>query len=301
MNLRRLLTTPPPTTGWLIQPGLAVVVRRDSRGDLRCAQAPLAESLFEVGPVGLHAVDRKRLAESLRPLHAQLGSRRPAVVIPTAWVRSHLLDFDHLPRRSAELHEVVRWRLKKLLPVLPAELRLAVLPYPGTTHRQVLCMVGLERALADLEGALADLGIEPGMVTSSLFALAARAPAEVGNLLLVQHEATLLSLLLLTDNRPRLLRTKLLPPGGEAWALATNELQLAVGYLREGLGVSGPIRAVVAAEQTDARTYLAEWWGGQEGVEVETWPVPSCGDAAAGLDPTRLGPLWGVLSSEGAA
>ena len=72
-------------------------------------------------------MDRKGLQEVLARLQERVaGCRRAAVIVPTAWVRTHLMDFDELPRRSLELDDVVRWRLKKLLPVLPSELRVSV-------------------------------------------------------------------------------------------------------------------------------------------------------------------------------
>jgi hypothetical protein len=300
MKLARLLESRPPTTGWLLDPELAAVVRRDGKGTFHCAHAVLPEGLFEIGPIGLQNFDRKRLLELLRPLQQRLaGARRVAIVIPTGWTRSHLLEFDHMPRGSSELHEVVRWRLKKLLPVLPSELRLTVIPYQSGGRRQVLCTSGLDRVLTELEATFADLGVEPGLIAPRLFALAHGVRHHRGLVLTVQYEAGLLALLLLSEGRPSLLRTKLLPPGGEAWSLVTGELHVALTYLRETFAVPEPLPVVASAASTEMEQALSEWWAAQEGVVVESLPVPPCSELGTALDSARLRPVQLVLEQEG--
>ncbi len=296
MGWKQLLASPSPTTAWSLEPCLAVAVRRDRRDGLRCASAQLPEGVVEVGAVGLQSVDRRRLAEALGPIQTELGgARRAAVVLPTGWVRVHLLEFDHLPRRAAELEEIVRWRLKKLLPVLPAELRVSALPHSAGGRKQVLCMSGLERAFAELEGAFADIGVEPGLVGPRLLVMAERAATRPGHQLVVQLEAGFLSLLLATDGAPGLLRTKPLPTGADPWPLATSELQLALAYMRDTLAVTAPLEVEVAAADAATERALADWWRDQEGAVVRTRLLPPCSGLASGVDPQQLAPVHAVL------
>ncbi len=116
MKINELLTSPPPATGWSLDPGMAAVVRRQAKSELRCAAVETPEGTFEVGPVGLQSVDEDRLRPVLTRLQEEVeGSKRAAVIVPTGWLRTHLLEFDDLPRRQADLRDMVMWRLKKLI------------------------------------------------------------------------------------------------------------------------------------------------------------------------------------------
>jgi hypothetical protein len=297
MRLQRLLESRPTTTAWLLEPGAAVAVRRDRKQGLVCSRVALPPGVVEVGSVGLQGVDRQRLAELVSPLQERvLGIRRAAVVVPTAWVRIHLMDFDHLPRRSSELTEVVRWRLKKLLPVAPSELRIALVPLHAGGSHQVLCVSGLERSFADLEAAFAGVDVEPGLITPRLFALARRARSSGGPQLVVQHEAGFLSLLLTVEGRPRLLRTKPLPPTEEAWALTLHELHLALSYIRDTLEIGSELEVTTSADSDAVEESLRQWWSEQEGVRADLEPLPPCSSTEGGeLEVSRLRLALSVL------
>ena len=150
MKISDLLTSPPPATGWSLDSTMAVVVRRQSKGELRSAAVEVPDGTFEVGPVGLQAVDEEKLRPVLARLQDEVeGTKRAAVVVPTGWLRTHILEFDQLPRRQADLREMVLWRLKKLLPVAPSSLRLATVTQPPSEGaRRLLVLVGVERAIA---------------------------------------------------------------------------------------------------------------------------------------------------------
>jgi hypothetical protein len=300
MRLKHLLTSRPASSVWLLDPETVTAVRRERKGDLRCTQAALPNGVIEVGSVGLQGVDSPRLGELLRPLQERVGgSRRAAAVVPTAWVRTHLLDFDHLPRRGAELTEVVRWRLKKLLPVAPADLRIALVPVHGDGAGQVLCVSTLERPLADLEAAFASVNVELGLITPRLFALARRDRPAEGPRLVVQHEQGFLSLLLSVDGRPRLLRTKPLPPSDEAWALTLRELHLGLSYIRANLEIEGELSVAGSAESGPVEEGLVQWWSEQEGSHAEVESLPTCPVIEGGeLDASRLRIALSVLRDE---
>jgi len=300
MRLQRVLESRPTTSVWLLEPDTAIAVRRDRKGGLTAARVALPPGVVEVGSVGLQVLDRQRLAEQVRPLQERVGgSRRAAVVVPTAWVRTHLLDFDHLPRRGSELVEVVRWRLKKLLPVAPTELRLALVPIHVDGSHQVLCVSALERPLADLEAAFAEVNVEPGLITPRLFALARRVRPGTSPRLVVQHEEGFLSLVLTLDGRPRLLRTKPLPPTDEAWALTLRELHLALSYIRDTLSIDGELAVTTSAGSGAVDESLEQWWTDQEGVRVEAEPVPTCTMLEGSeLDPARLCVAFSMLRDE---
>ena len=108
----------------------------------------MPQGVCDVGPVGIQTVNRDRLSTALGAVQGRIdGARRAAAVVPTGWIRTHLFQFSDLPRRQSELDQVVRWRLKKLLPVLPSELRVSAIPQRAVDgQKPLLCMVGVERA-----------------------------------------------------------------------------------------------------------------------------------------------------------
>jgi len=212
MKISELVTSPPPATGWSLDAAMAAVVRRQGKGELRCAAVDIPERAFEVGPVGLQAVDEERLRPVLTRLQDEVeGSIRAAVVVPTGWLRTHLLEFDELPRRQADVKEMVMWRLKKLLPVAPTSLRLTTVAQPPTEGaRRLLILVGVERAIASLESVFESVGVSPGIITPRVFALA-DGSGEASRVLAIQQERGFLSIMLLLNDVPRVVRTKPLP------------------------------------------------------------------------------------------
>ncbi len=299
MSWRSLLTSPPPTSGWLLEQGLLAVVARDRKGHTQGAVTALADGAIEIGPVGLHSVDVDRVGEVAVALRTNLeSSARAAVVVPTSWVRTHLLEFDTLPRRAEEVDEVVRWRLKKLLPVRPAELRIAAVPQGvrGPGPHSLMVMVGLERAFADLERAFGRAEVVPGLVTSRLYALGLQ-PSGVPVRVVVQQEAGFLSLLVLEGGVARLVRTKPLAAGEAADVVAVLEMRLGLSFIRSTLELAGPLAVDVVADEPELAVSLTEWWQHQEGVNVSQ-PRPDLVDdplLAGRLGPSRLAPLLATL------
>lgn len=299
MKLTRLLTSPPPPTGWSLDRAMAAVVRRQAKEGLRCAALEVPEGAFEVGPMGLQGVDEDRLRPLLNRLQNEVeGSRRASVVLPTGWLRTHLLEFDALPRRHGDQREVVLWRLKKLLPAPPASLRLTTVPLPSTDERKrLLVLVGVERALAGLEAVFESIGVSPAILTPRFYALAGggRAPSP---LLRIQHEHGFLALLLLVDDTPRLVRTK--PLARDDWSTVERELNLAMGFIKGSLAISHPLSVAVSAEDETIAAALRGWVAAGPGLSLATGAPPSLGfdgtSLASRVGAFRLDPVVSLLS-----
>jgi hypothetical protein len=157
--------------------------------------------------------------------------------------------------------------------------------------KTLLCMVGVERALEALESAFSEVGVEPGMVTTRAFALT-HIPSR-GARLLVQHEEAFLSIVLVVDNRPRLVRTKPLARTAASGESIRRELNLALGYIRETLGVTGLIGLHATAESPEILGEIEDWRTGREhlsaasGVAMPTFNQGGAGDrlGAARVEP----------------
>jgi hypothetical protein len=247
MKISDFLTSPPPATGWSLDSTMAVVVRRQSKGELRSAAVDVPDGTFEVGPVGLQAVDEEKLRPVLARLQDEVeGTTRAAVVVPTGWLRTHILEFEQLPRRQADLREMVLWRLKKLLPVAPTSLRLATVTQPPSEgHRRLLILVGVERAIAGLESVFESVGVSPGLIAPRVFAVADGKGA-ASRVLAVQQEMGFLSIMLLVNDQPKLVRTKPLPESD--WSVVERELSLTLGFVRTSLEIEGVLDVGVSVE-----------------------------------------------------
>jgi hypothetical protein len=299
MKFSELLTSPLPATGWTLDASVAAVVRRQGKGELRLAAVDVPEGTFEVGPVGLQAVDE----EKLRPILARLqdevdGTKRAAVVVPTGWLRTHILEFDQLPRRQADLREMVIWRLKKLLPVAPTSLRLATVTQPPSEGaRRLLVLVGVERAIAALESVFESLGVSPGLISPRVFAVA-DGKGSSSKVLAVQQESGFLSIMLLIDDQPKVVRTKPLPE--DDWSVVERELALTLGYVRTNLHIEGALDVGVSAENEVLADRLKDWVAAEETLSLVTAASPSMAfDGTAIRDRVgsyRLDPVVNLMS-----
>ena len=299
MSWKQYLTSPPPTTSWALDDEVIAGLRSDPKAGAHWAAETTPEGTFDVGPVGLQSVDRRKLVTILGSIQGRLdGSRRAAVVVPSLWTRCYRLEFQELPRRHAEIEQIVQWRLKKLLPVSPTDLRMSLAPQtPANGTRPMLVMVALERVLAELEGAFADAGVGVGLITGRNFALASSGLPEPA--LLVQQERSLLSLLLIDRQEARLVRTKPLAASGRTGDIVRRELGLTLGYIRSTLGLEGEIGLAVTAETGHLESEIEDWRSQQQGVTRLSLPaLPSFAEGGAldRLGQARLRPACAVMA-----
>ncbi len=288
IDWRKLLTTPYPRTGWGLRIGEAIVFDEDRKEGARCARAAVPPEAFEIGPVGLHSVETEALVPVLRSLQEKIGGcRRPSVVVPNSWVRLHLLDFDEVPGRLAELEEVVRWRLKKLLPIRPAELRIDAQPEkaPGGGWK-VLSVSGVERAWEELEAAFQAAGMQPALMTPAIFALGEVGSSAGGNAMLLQTEPGVLSVVVRAHGTVGLVHTRLLPPADAAWTVVSRELRTIRLFLAERLGIEDRVDLLPMAMESEGSEALRKACEEVEGITVLTPPEPpSCDGLDGASDP----------------
>jgi hypothetical protein len=303
MNWERFFTSSPPSTGWVFDSGTIAVAHRSKAQKIHCAAEDLPDGGLDVGPVGLEAVHGEVLGPVLARLKgAAEGTGTAAVIVPTGWLRSFLIDVDRPPRREDELSDVVRWRLKKRLPIPPTELRLAVTRLPESEgQRRLLVMTGIERAMAAIEACYSAIGIEVGLITTRLFALVPRLAGVTLPTLLIQHEERFLSLLLLVNGVPRLLRTKPLPLNDGDGKAALKEAALTVGFIRESVGIDGEIEVRLNSQRPEMDSMMRGWLAEQTGLVPAAEMIgPPCGPTTAvdRLGAARLAPALAVVSGE---
>jgi len=299
MKMPDYFTSPPPATGWSLDVKMAAVVRRQGKSELRAAAVDMPDQVFDIGPVGLQAVDENRLQPVLTRLQQEVeGSKRAAVLVPTGWFRVHLLEFEELPRRQTDVREVVLWRLKKLLPVAPTSLRLNMVAQPRSDGRhRLLVMAGVERALASLESVFSAVGVSVGILTPRIFAVPDGGPT-TPRYLAIQQESGFLSIMLLLDDAPHVVRTKPLPSND--WAVVERELSLVLGFVGSSLGIKDELSVGISVESDELGRRLKSWIDAADTLSPATATSPSAVFQGTGIRDRvgafRLDPVVNVLS-----
>ncbi|MGE5236756.1 MAG: hypothetical protein ACM3O7_10435, partial [Acidobacteriota bacterium] len=265
----------------------------------RVERRALPEGWAQLGPVGVLHIEKQMLSEALGALGERVGGPPPraSVVVPDAWVRPLLLDFETIPRRREEAEEVVRWRLKRLLPCRPEDVRLDYTPSSDNGH--LLVLVALERPLAALEEAFAAAGVQVGRIEPLTLALANFLPPAPLPILLAVVDGRSLGLTVVTGGRPVLMRQKLLPLAPAATqTYVFRELSRTVSHLRAGAGPSGILEVWLAGVDDPVADAAAEWAVGQEAVAVRRLRVDSPGlpEGGHGIDSEDVR-VWSLLGT----
>jgi hypothetical protein len=146
-------------------------------------EAALPRDPFHHGPLGGPLRDPAAFRELVAGLVASIpgGVREASLVLPDAWLRVTFTESGDLPTAADALDEVLRWKLRRLVPFRVDELRIGateVSPIPGQEEpRRLLLGFAVEQLLAQMEDAFAAAGVRIGQVTNtSLSLLAAVAP-----------------------------------------------------------------------------------------------------------------------------
>ena len=187
MNLLPTSVGTRPRLACEIRPEGVVVARGESSaGTLTAvARADLRPGLVLPSLKPGNLPDRPAVVTALRRAFDAISargadrSRYVTVIVPDAAVRVLLLDFDALPSKPAEALPIVRFRLKKLLPF---DVEHALVSYQiMSSERSLLRVLAVaipQEVLAEYEAAIAEAGLQAGVVLpSTLAALAGLDPA----------------------------------------------------------------------------------------------------------------------------
>ncbi len=267
MNAGLLFRTPSPPHAFAVFFDRLAYGRLSRARDalLHVAAAPLPAPWYQLGPVGVLQVERAGLESGLRTLLAGLDRvpRSASLTLPDAWVRALVVDAGPLPRHRDDAEEQLRWRLKKLLPCRPEDVRLDYCQV-GDNGRQ-LVLLALEKPLATVEDVFAGAGVRLGRVEPLVLAVAALAPGR-GPGAVVTVDGRSLGIAVVSGGRLVLLREKVLPQSeARAQALLCHELTRSVGDLLAAH--AGAVSVWLAAGEEWAEV-VARWGATMPGVAV---------------------------------
>ena len=282
--------------------------------ELRRTELP-ADS-FQPGLLGGPLRDPALFGEKVAQLLAGLSMpvREASLVLPDAWLRLTFVESGELPRALDAREEVVRWKVKRLLPFRVEDLRLAtaeVAPLPQQSEaKRLLVAYGLEALLAQLEEAFAKAGVWLGRITSESLALLpavgeALAEAPLGALAVVRDGGY--TLLFTRRGEPVLYRFKSLDeipsaassrPGAST---VERDLRLTRAFVAEQLPDLAIGRVVVAtadSNREEARAWQ-EWLAaglGRAGEPLEALRLPLASAERVGW--MEVAPMLGAAREE---
>lgn len=247
---------------------------------------PLPEGLFTPGLLGAPMRDPRPFWELVQNFVAGLPGpiEAASLVLPDSWLRLAFVESGELPRGRKEREEVLRFKLKRLVPFRVEDLRLSeieVTPFPNQDE-PLRYMIGfaVDSLVRQLEDAFTGVGIELGRITNSTLALLSGldhlvAGDELACLVLVEREDFTLSYL--HRGEIVLYRYKSfgddaagdgLPPAVDA-AAARRDLRLTSSFVAQHFPDRPLSRAFLAAPPE-----VEDEWLGWLGEELDRAPEP---------------------------
>ncbi|MEO8502748.1 MAG: hypothetical protein ABI609_02530 [Acidobacteriota bacterium] len=246
-------------------------------------ESALPPDAFQHGPLGGPLRDAGAFTELVTSLLQRVAApvKDASLLIPDAWLRVTSAESGDLPRQAAGRDDLLRWRLKHLVPFRIDDLRVSgeeVEPFPGQQEpRRLLLGFAGEALLAQLEDAFAAAGIHLGAISNPSLSLAGA--------LRVRDEAGLTAIVLVDGASYTLLFTRPTERSMEpvlhrykAWtgdpsvttraALVGRDMRLTRAFLEENLPGVGVRQALLwmassanAAGSGDWLSWLAEGLG----------------------------------------
>jgi hypothetical protein len=201
---------------------------------------------------GAPLVTREAIAEAVKAARALSGGRLNAasVVFPDSWARILPIELETMPSDRAAGMEMALWKLKKLLPSLPADVALVYEPMPVLSEeKRVLAAATSRAAIESIEHSFGELGVRVGYLAPASLALfeglaPALSAAAGGDFALLHRSGGALAFFIGRGIEPIFFRQR--PPGADEDQ--DREARLSLSYYAERLKGPG-IRAVYVHDE----------------------------------------------------
>ncbi len=170
------------------------------------------------------------------------GLKEASLVLPDAWLRVTFSEITDVPRQMQARDEVLRWKLRRLVPFRVDELRVSAVevePLPVQEEpRRMLLGFGVEQLLAQIEDAFTAHNVRLGRITNSSLGLlsAVELPPSSGFAAVVQVEQEGYTLIFARNGEPVLHRYKPFTggmPDAAHSGYVTRDLKLTKNFLDE--------------------------------------------------------------------
>lgn len=222
-----------------------------SKGKLRVFNAKqyrLPEGTFASSVVTPSLTNGDALAETVRRVRTESGKLSAcALLLPDSWFRINILDVGELPANPAEAKDVVRWALKRTLPIRPEELRLAHREIAGESkEKRVLAIAAVEATLASIESIFQaeriDVPVIESMGLNLWNAVAARESSSAGDRILLHVRDREFTTAVFRGDTPLFVRSRNLSGDRSL----DQELRLSASYLKSSLQTENFAQCYVA-------------------------------------------------------
>jgi len=275
---------------------------------LEYRETGLPNELWLEGPLGGPARDPQALGDAFTRLLEDLSPApdRLSLVVPDDWLRLSFAEVDELPAPGAQRQEVVRWKLKTLVPFRVEDLRIEAvdippLPRQAEKHR-LLIGFSLERLLTQLEDVLEGRGCRVGQVVNRGLALGTilgdGAPGG-GMTALAYVRPDGFALSFYRDGELTFHRHKLLREEGNAANLIRRDLMLTRSFMEDAFGAAqlGALRLLAPQAERGSWEGLLEESFGHAVEVVRPDDLPLRGNAPL-ADWLELAPMLGAAMGE---
>ncbi len=210
----------------------------------------LAADTFADAAVTPHLSNESALVETLRRLRNESGKwDKVSVLLPDSWFRINIVDLATLPAGEEEALEVVRWSLKRTLPIPPEQMRVtySVLSR-GAEGARVLVLSALDATLAAIEKIFSAAGVgivllEP-LGLNLWNAIAVRETQPDADRLLIYLRDADFTTAVFRGAQPLFIRSRNL----SADRTVEQEIRLSANYLRDTLNVQTFANCYVAGD-----------------------------------------------------
>jgi type IV pilus assembly protein PilM len=255
----------------------------------------LAADTFTPSVVTPELANEAALAEGLRRLKMETGKwNRVSVLLPDSWFRINILDLPTIPDRASEAMEVVRWSLKRTLPIPPDSLRVAYSVLSKTPAGvKILVLSAVEKSLNAIEKVFAAAGLEVILIEpiglNIWNAVAIREAVTANDRLFLYVREREFTTAVFRGEQPLFIRSRNL--AGER--TLEQEIRLSATYLRDNLGTDVIEQCYVAGSViggADVAGVLAEEFS----APVRTLRLGEFAELTPGVDQAPNGSVYGI-------
>jgi Tfp pilus assembly PilM family ATPase len=238
----------------------------------------LSPDTFVPAVVTPQLTNESALAEALRRLRIETGRwDRASLLLPDSWFRINILDLPSLPVGAKDAQEMVRWSLKRTMPIDPQLLRLRYEVLSRTpSHARVLAITAIDETLAAIERVFNAAGVEVVIIEpigmNIWNAITSREPNTARDRIFFYVRQGEFTTAAFRGPQPLFIRSRNLD--GER--TLEQEIKLSASYLRDTLRTESVEQCYVSGNSIAAQ--VASIIGEEFGAPVHTVSLADCSD-----------------------
>ena len=204
------------------------------------------------------------LAEVVKRVRMESGKlERVSLLLPDSWFRINILELSSLPDRPSEAVEMVRFSLRRTMPIDPQALRIAYeVLTKGSSGAKILAVSAVEKTLAAIERVFTAAGCEVVLIEpiglNIWNAVAVREQTTTSDRLFLFVRDRDFTTAVFRGQQPLFVRSRNL----NAERSVEQEIRLSATYLRDSLGASAFENCYIAGNEIDpalAQTVAGEF------------------------------------------